>query len=338
MGPMRSSSVPRPGRLAPALVATVLVAAALARAGAAPAAPAATAKDARPTGSIEARVILMGTPVPGVPLQARNVGEPGLDVWMEDSTAVIDTTDAKGIAHFRGLVPGRYHVLAHCGRLPGDRIAGTISTKAEVIAGQVAHSTLTLRPGGRIRGRILEGGRPISRATVETQTTDALPSSCPTLDARNPGPDGRFEVGRVPLDTHVWIKVYRPLGGGDIQLWKDFKLTAPDTIEATWELPAVDSAQLASLELGVRIDGGAPAQAGRIELSTIHPDGWRYFAGFDFSADDSLHTLPAVPPGRYGLRATARPGTGTWWNAQPESLVIEPGTKLKRLLTGRAPR
>jgi hypothetical protein len=322
----------RPARLLSALATTVLVAAALSRVWAAPA-PASKA-----TGSIEARVILYGAPVPGVPLQARNVGEPGLGVWMEDSTAVVDTTDARGIVVFKGLVPGRYHVLAHCGRLPGDCIAGTISTQAEALAGQTGHATLTLRPGGRIRGRVMENGRPLSRVTVETQAIDALPSNCPTLNARNPGPDGRFDVGRVPLDTHLWVKVFRPLGGGEIQLWKDFKLTAADTVEATWELPPLDSAQLATVRLGVRVEGKGPPDAGRMELSTTHPDGWRYYAGFDFAADDSLHTLPSVPPGRYGLRATARPGTGTWWNAMPESIDVEPGKTTTRILTGRPPR
>jgi hypothetical protein len=331
---MRPHPVPRPVRLLPALAATALLAVALSRVAAAPA----PAPAAKPTGTIEARVILLGTPVAGVPIQVRNTGEPGLDVWMEDSTAVVDTTDAKGIARFAGLPAGRYHVLAHCGRLPGDRIAGSISTRAEVIPGQVAHSTLTLRPGGRIRGRVLEGDRPVSRATVETQTIDALPSNCPTLDTRNPGPDGRFEVGRVPINTFLWVKVYRPLGGGDVQLWKDFTLAAADTIEATWNFPALDSARLATVRLGVRIPGEGPADLGRIELSTIHPDGWRYFAGFDFTTEDSLHTLPSVPPGRYGLRATCRPGTKKWWNAQPESLVVEPGAKITRLLTGSFPR
>ena len=329
---MRPPTVPRPTRVLSALVATVLVAVALPRVSAAPA-PAVKAN-----ASIEARVILYGVPVANVPLQARNVGEPGLGVWMEDSTAVVDTTDAKGIVVFKGLVPGRYHVLAHCGRLPGDCIGGTISTQAEALPGQVGHATITLRPGGRISGRVLENGRPNPRVTVETQSIDALPSSCPTLDARNPGPDGSFEVGRVPLDTRLWVKVFRPLGGGDLQLWKEFRLAAVDTVEATWELPAIDSTKLATLRLGVRIEGAGPPEAGRMELSTTHPDGWRYYAGFDITAQDSVHTLPAVPPGRYGLRATARPGGGTWWNAAPESIDVQPGETLTRLLPARVPR
>ncbi len=328
---MRLVPVPRSARFLVPLAVAALFAALGPRASGAASPPPAK------TGTIEARVILLGAPVPGVPIQARNTGEPGLDVWMDDSTAAIDTTDTKGIAHFRALPPGRYHVLAHCGRLPVDRIAGTISTKAEVIAGMVTHSTLTLRPGGRIRGRVLEGDRaPTSRVTVETQTTDALPSGCPMLDTRNPGPDGRFEVGRVPVDTYLWVKVYRPLGGGDVQLWKDFRLATADTVEATWVLPAIDTTQLATVRLGVRLDKGGAAEGGRFELSTIHPDGWRYFAGFDFGADDSLHTLTSVPPGRYGVRATPKPGIKTWWNAPAESLIVAPGAKLTRLLTGRA--
>ncbi len=328
---MRPVPVPRSARfLVPLAIAAMLAAPDPRASGAATPPPA-------KTGMIEARVILLGAPVAGVPIQARSTGEPGLDVWMDDSTAVIDTTDARGIAHFRGMPAGRYHILAHCGRLPGDRIAGTISTRAEVVAGMIAHSTLTLRPGGRIRGRVLEGGKvPTTRVTVETQTTDALPSGCPVMDTRNPGPDGRFEVGRVPVDTYLWVKVHRPLGDGDVQLWRDFKLAKADTIEATWTLPAIDSTQLATVRLGVRLDKGGAAEGGRFELSTIHPDGWRYFAGFDFGADDSLHTLTSVPPGRYGLRATPKPGIKTWWNAPAESLIVSPGATITRLLPGRA--
>ena len=134
----------------------------------------------------------------------------------------------------------------------------------------------------------------------------------------------------------MWVKVYRPLGAGDVQLWKDFRLTAADTIEATWTLPAIDTTKLGTLRVGVRLEDGTVVEGGHVDLSTIHPDGWRYFAGFDFSADDSIHTLSSIPPGRYGLRATPKPGIKKWWNAPAESIDVAPGAKLTRLLPGRA--
>jgi hypothetical protein len=103
-------------------------------------------------------------------------------------------------------------------------------------------------------------------------------------------------------------------------------------------LPAIDTTRSATVRLGVRLDTGGAAEGGHLELTTIHPDGWRYFAGFDFTADDSLHVLTGIPPGRYNVRGTAKPGIKTWWNAPSESLVVEPGAKVTHLLTGRPVR
>lgn len=287
--------------------------------------------------SIEAKVSLLGTPVKGVIVQARPVRANGLDGWMEDSTAVIDTSDAAGIVQFRGLAPGRYHVAAQCGRLPVDRIAGSIATKLEVLPGHTAHATLTLRPGGRIKGLVLSGDRPTSAVIVEAQSIDALPSNCPTLEARNPGPDGRFEVGRAPLNTPIRIKVTRQQAEGSIEVWREFTLTAPDTVEGTWTLPGIDSTSLGTLRVGVRLEDGVPVEAGRMEVSLRHPDGYRYVADFTLDGEkDSLKTLTALPPGRYGIRSTPRPGIKRFWNASPESVTVAAGKVTTYLVKGRS--
>jgi hypothetical protein len=321
--------------------------------------PGAGANGARGTGTIEARVVVLGQPVAGVPVQARPVGRGGSD-WVEDSTAVVDTTDRDGRVRFRGVAPGRYHVVGHCGLLPGDMIAGNIATRVDVTAGKTASGTLTLRRGGRILGLAVEGERPLSGVTLQTEATDALPSSCPMLQPRNPGPDGRFTVGKVPVATFVWVKALRPLGRGEVQVWKDFRLAQAETVTGTWNFPPLDSTQLGSVRIGVRLDAGGPADKGRLELLQIHPlpaeappgpdqppsppggahrqAGWRYTLSFDFTEKDSVTTLESLPPGEYTLRAIATPGVRQWWNAASDTLVIAPGGRHEKFLLARLRR
>jgi hypothetical protein len=287
------------------------------------------------TGTIEVRVVALGEPVEGVAVQARSAGRPGGEIWIEDSTAVADTSDAQGRIRFTGLAPGRYHVVGHCGRLPGDVIAGSIATKVDVVPGHVARATLTLRRGGRIVGRALQGERGLSGVALQTEATDALSSSCPMLEARNPGPDGRFSVGKVPVGSYVWVKALRPLGRGEIQVWKDFRVARAETVTGTWNFPPIDSAQLGSLRLGVRLADAGPADRGRIELLHLNPEGWRYTLGYDFNEADSVTVLPSLPPGEYTVRAMALPGGRQWWNAASDTIVVAPGAKRTKILVAR---
>lgn len=288
------------------------------------------------TGTIEVRILAQGDPIPGVPVQVRPTGEPGLDTWMESPSARVDTSDARGIVRFADLAPGRYHVIGHCGRLPGDCIAGNIATKAEVIPGATAHATLTLRRGGRILGRAVVGERALAGVTLQTESADALPSSCPILEPRNPGPDGNFTVGKVPVGNYVWVKALRPLGRGDLQVWKDFHMAKPETVSGSWSFPDLDSASLGTVRIGVRLDDGHPAGKGRIELSHLDQKAsWRYTIGFDFTEAESLTILPSMPPGEYSLRAMATPGVKAWWNATAETLLVAPGVRRDKIIQAR---
>ena len=319
-----------------ALAAALLAAVVPSRPHAANAAPAASApgKSSRTNGSLEARILALGEPVEGVAVQVRSTGVPGTDQWIESADAVIDTSDARGIVHFDGLEPGRYNVVGHCGRLPGDRIAGNIATKVDVMAGKTAHTTLTLRRGGRILGRAMLGDRGLSGVQILTESSEALASSCPMLDSRNPGPDGNFSVGKVPVGTFVYVKAIKPLGRGDLEVWKDFKLAKPETLSVTWNFPVLDSAQLATVRIGVRLDQGQPADKGRVEIQHIDTD-WRYRLGFDFTQDDSITVLPNLPPGHYTVRAMATPGVKTWWNAAADTFVVGPGQRRDKIIPAK---
>ena len=325
----------------PSLLFFVLAAVLLAGVAPARPRPAGAADDARGkskgTGSVDARIIALGVPVPGVAVQVRSTGVPGSDQWMEDSTAVVDTSDAKGMVRFRGLAPGRYHVVGHCGRLPGDYIAGNIATKVDVTPGGTAHATLTLRRGGRILGRTMVGEQGLGGISLQTESRDALPSTCPMLEPRNPGPDGRFTVGKVPIGTFVYVKAIRPLGKGDIEVWKDFTLAQAETVTGTWNFPPLDSAQLGTVRIGVRLEEGGPADRGRLELQHLD-EGWRYRLGFDFDDQDSLTVLTDMPPGEYSVRAMATPGVKAWWNASSDTLVVAPGSRRDKIIAARLRR
>jgi hypothetical protein len=290
------------------------------------------------TGNLEVRILAEGKPVPGVPVQARAVGEPGRDTWVEGTNAAVDTSDARGVVHFRGLAVGGYDVVGHCGRLPGDNIAGTIATRAEVIAGTMAHATLTLRRGGRILGRCLEGETPLGDVRLESEAVAALPSTCPMLEGRNPGPDGRFTVGKIPIGTIVWVKGLRPMGKGTLQVWKDFNLAHAETVTGTWNYPHFDSTQLGTVRIGVRLDEGQPAEGGRLDLTHLSPDGWRYSVGFDFTEAESLTVLPALPPGAYSVRATANATVKTWWSAAADTISVAPGASHTKLVHSKVRR
>jgi hypothetical protein len=311
------------------LATALLAAVAPSRPRAAGAAPASAGKSSRATGSLEARILALGEPVQGVAVQVRSTGVPGTDQWIESPDAVIDTSDAKGIVHFDGLEPGRYNVVGHCGRLPGN-----IATKVDVMTGKTAHTTLTLRRGGRVLGRAMLGDRGVSGVQIVTESSEALASSCPILEARNPGPDGRFSVGKVPVGTFVYVKAIKPLGRGDLEVWKDFNLAKPETVSVTWNFPVLDSAQLGTVRIGVRLDQGQPADRGRVEIQHIDSD-WRYRLGFDFTQDDSITVLPSLPPGHYTVRAMATPGVKTWWNAAADTFMVGPGVKRDKIIPAK---
>lgn len=334
-GPTLVGPMPNPTRSLPPFVAVACAAMLAVVLAPFPPAGARAASGPKGTGSIEVRVIALGEPVPGVAVQARPTGGPGGEVWREDSTAIADTSDAQGKVRFTGLAPGRYHVVGHCGRLPGDIIAGNLASKVDVVPRHTARATLTLRRGGRIVGRAMEGERGLSGIVLQTEATDALASSCPMLEARNPGPDGRFAVGKVPVGSYVWVKAIRPLGRGEIQVWKDFRIARAETVTGTWNFPPIDSTQLGSARIGVRLADAGPADRGRLELLHLDKEGWRYSLGFDFTEADSVTLLPALPPGEYTVRAMATPGVRRWWNAASDTLVVAPGARHTKILVAR---
>jgi hypothetical protein len=200
-----------------------------------------------------------------------------------------------------------------------------------VLPGAIARTTLTLRRGGHIVGRALLGERGLSGVRIKTEATGAIPSSCPMFKTRNPGPDGQFDVGKVPVGTFLYVKASRTLGKGEIEISKDFTLAKAETVTGTWNFPVLDSTKFGSARLGVRFDTGGPADKGRLELER-YDQGWRYHMSVEFAAPESLTLVPLLPPGEYVVRAAVVPGVKNWWSAPAETLAIAPGAHRDKLL------
>lgn len=92
------------------------------------------------------------------------------------------TVDALGQALVRDLVPGKYHVHAHCG---GQR-------SVEIQAGQTTSVEFDIMVGNPVRGLVvLPDGRPAAQAQIVLCTEGDL------FDGGRTGPDGRFALNAV---------------------------------------------------------------------------------------------------------------------------------------------
>src|SRR5439155_16616087 len=82
-------------------------------------------------------------------------------------------TDATGHAHFKAVPPGRYIVTTGCG-VKGNWIAGNYASRVEAFAGRAIAVTLTMRRGGMVRGKAMQGDRPVRRCDLRADSPDAM--------------------------------------------------------------------------------------------------------------------------------------------------------------------
>jgi RNA polymerase sigma factor (sigma-70 family) len=156
----------------------------------------------------------------------------------------------------------------------------------ECPAGRHDAGTLRLRPWASVRGRFRDGGRPISGATVLLRPIAVDTLDRPRINANlqaTTGPDGRFELSRVP-PLAASVRVY--LGP-----WKDEGFRSGPSMPLNLE-----SGQRAEVDLG----GGPTVVKGRVKLTGKVPA--------DLDCTYSLNYLVERAPGIAPPPAVARPG------------------------------
>jgi hypothetical protein len=273
-----------------------------------------------------------GTPVPDVKVTLAPDTGVAPESWnISNSTPVgVIPTDATGHAVFSGVAPGRYIVTTSCG-LPGNWIAGNYASKIEVIESRPTTLTLTLRRGGMIRGKAMQGSHVATKAEVRSDSPDALMSTCgmmtPSLvDTLT----GAFTVSKIPLNATTWVKGEMPMGPGRIGVWRDFHFDKPDTVDMTLEFPTMDPKDVGALELDLKPDSAEQPDSGMAQLLQITSDGkWRYEANVVVGGVAGVTKVPSLPAGDYQIRAYATPGSAKWWNVPNDSLKVVPGKVVK---------
>lgn len=283
------------------------------------------ARAADATASIEVQVLGLGKPVAGVVVRTKVRENEPVDTWMPGTKPLAeDSTDATGIVRFSNLQPGRYIVALACEKLEGDWIGGTATSLVEVIESRPAHATLTLRRGGRVKGKVVGDAETVRRSEIRMLAPDAMQSGCPT---QTPGPireDGAFDVRKIPLGGRATISAIAHLGDGELNVWRDVKFDRPDSTDLTLTLPNVTDENLGKIEFEVRDDEGHRVRKGTVELQqTRSVEQWTYRVMGRLSENDSTLIVPSLPAGVYAVRARPEPGTSPWWLPRSDSIVVE---------------
>lgn len=159
--------------------------------------PPAVSVTLRVGGTIRGRVVdPAGSPVAGAQVISRDQETPdnGNDAFFGSfvtSTATERTsrTNAEGEFVLAHLAPGNYKVV-----IDHPQFAGTTLTSLQVADGQTAQvPPTTLREGGIVRGTVVQGGQPVTRAFLQLySTTEPSRSYQARTDA-----EGRFEFQHV---------------------------------------------------------------------------------------------------------------------------------------------
>lgn len=180
-------------------------------------------EQARPDGFREPPPLLTGTAsIHGRVIDAHS-GEPieGAEVRLVDTTIETETKEFRGRTvatrqfarssktlsgndgsyAFDGIRDGTYRLfVTHRMFLPSCRGPALVRSQCDVITiatdQRISDATMSLSPGGIIRGRILDkDGRPIEGATIKPEFSDPLTQSANSVMS---GADGRFEIRSLP--------------------------------------------------------------------------------------------------------------------------------------------
>ena len=168
-----------------------------------------------------------------------------------------ESTNGKGIAEFKPVVPTRYQVVAEA---PGyskqhARVRVTASgTKAEVRLG--------LRTGAAVRGVVLDAdGKPLAGArVVYSGASDWSQRASPRWDAEVSGADGSFEFSAIPAGSFRFVARAPSRAPGRSELLTLDGLTAVDDVRIQLEKGAVISGV-------VRSTGGEAVAAARVRVT-----------------------------------------------------------------------
>jgi protocatechuate 3,4-dioxygenase beta subunit len=257
-------------------------------------------------------VLERGGAVDGVVADEDGAGVPNVQItaggdswsWMADRTLSRDD----GTFHLAGLRPGDYRITATREgwtelRAPGSSDDDVQGTRTQVTAGGTARVKLTIeRQAGRIRGQVLQGGKPVTDAYVDAER-ESESAAASAGDAgrslrwswdRQPvltDTDGRFTLTKLAPGRYT-VRAFRKGGG-----------------EATAEHVAVGSSVALVIKPTGLIEGvvtGTAPEEIRIALSDVK-------AGFDrsetFWRTGGKFVMRDLPAGDFRLTASAREGT-----------------------------
>jgi uncharacterized GH25 family protein len=241
-----------------------------------------------------------GAPVPNVQVTA--VGESWS--WMSDRTMSRDD----GSFLMEGVRPGEYRVRATRDgwtelRAPGSGDDDVQGARVDVRPGETARVKLAVeRQAGRIRGQVLQGGKPVIDAYVDAERE----SESATAGAGDAGrslrwswnrqpvltdTEGRFTVSRLAPGRYT-VRAFRKGGG-----------------EATSEHVAVGATVVLTIKPTGVIEGavvGAKVEEVRIQLEDVKEG---FSRSESFWRTGGRFVLRDLPAGNFHLAATAREGT-----------------------------
>jgi hypothetical protein len=283
---------------------------------------------AGPPSTVDVLVAGQGVPIEGAKVTlAPDVGKPA-EQWNTGDSKPLGqiATDASGHVHFAGVPPGRYIVTTGCG-VPGNWIAGNYASRIEAFAGRAITVTLTMRRGGMVRGKALQGDRPVRHCDLRAEAPDALMSTCGMMSpSLVDTATGGFTITKVPLNANMWIKASIDQGDGQLGVWKAYTLEKPDTLDVTLAFPTLPADQTGTLVIHFRPSAVAVVDSGSAQLTLNQPDGsWRYETSPRIAGRDTVTTVKNLPAGGYQIRPYASVGEQKWWNAPIDSVHIMAG-------------
>jgi len=281
-----------------------------------------------PPSIVDVLVSGQGEAVPGIKVTlAPDIGRPAEQWNVGDSKPLgIALTDATGHARFNDVPPGKYVVTSGCATV-ANWIAGNYASRVEAFGGRTIAVTLTMRRGGMVRGKAMQGEQALKRCDLRTDSPDAMSTTCGMMSASLvDSATGGFTIARVPIGAQMWIKGSIDFGVGDLGVWKSVQMAKPETLDVVLPFPSLAAKDLGTLVIKFRPDTPAVTDSGNAALTLSQPDGsWRFEASPRIAGVDSVTTVKGLPAGGYQIRPYAAVGTAKWWNASTDSVHVKAG-------------